>query len=124
MLQFWVALSCLFKVNCPLVGPGPIGRLPFLGVFLRDFSPYLRDCWRKPWNIPNGLVDKSDQGLNLAPPVYQLWAQNRFATDRDALLWNLLSNELSLKKLFLLSNKCVTYSSYRTIYSLYYFVIY
>ena len=30
---------------------------------------------RKPWKTPNGQVDMRDQGLNLAPPVYQLSAQ-------------------------------------------------
>ena len=42
-----------------------------VGVFLRDPSPYLREFRRKPRKTPNGYVDKRDQGLNLAPPVYQ-----------------------------------------------------
>ena len=30
------------------MGPGPIGGLPFVGVFLRDPSPHLREFRRKP----------------------------------------------------------------------------
>ena len=36
-----VGLGCRFQTNCPLVGPGPIGGVPSVGVFLRDPSPYL-----------------------------------------------------------------------------------
>ena len=32
-------ISKSFKDNCPLVGPGPIGGMPSLGVFLRNPSP-------------------------------------------------------------------------------------
>ena len=35
-------LVVVFKENCPLVGPGPIGGVPSVGFFLRDSSPYLR----------------------------------------------------------------------------------
>ena len=28
------------KTACPLVGPGPIGVVPSVGVFLRDPNPY------------------------------------------------------------------------------------
>ena len=34
--------------NCPLVGPGIIGGMPSVVVFLRDPSPYLRKFRRKP----------------------------------------------------------------------------
>ena len=36
--QFWLVgwLIVGFKANCPLVGPGPIGRMPSVWVFLRD----------------------------------------------------------------------------------------
>ena len=30
------------------MGPGPIGGVPSVGVFLRDPSPYLREFRRKP----------------------------------------------------------------------------
>ena len=40
-----------FKANCPLVGPGPIGGMPSVGVLLREPTPYLR---RKPRKTPNG----------------------------------------------------------------------
>ena len=46
--------GCRFESNCPLVGPGTIGRLPSVEVFLRDLSPYLREFQRKPRKIPNG----------------------------------------------------------------------
>ena len=32
-----------FKANCLLVGLGPIGRVPSMGVFLKNPSPYLRE---------------------------------------------------------------------------------
>ena len=35
----WLVVG--FKANCPLVVPGPIGEMPSVGIFLRDFSPYL-----------------------------------------------------------------------------------
>ena len=34
-------MGCKIKSNCPLVGPGAVGGMPFVGVFLRDPSPYL-----------------------------------------------------------------------------------
>ena len=30
----WVGLGCRFKANCPLVGPGPVGDVPSVEVFL------------------------------------------------------------------------------------------
>ena len=36
-----------FEANCPLVGPGPMGGVPFVGVFLRNPSPYLCKFWIK-----------------------------------------------------------------------------
>ena len=53
-----------FKANCSLVGPGPIGGMPSVGVFLRDPRPHLREFRRKPRKIPNGYVGKRDQVLN------------------------------------------------------------
>ena len=41
------------------------------GVFLTDPSPYLHEFRRKQRKTPNGQVDKLDQILNLAPPVFQ-----------------------------------------------------
>ena len=35
-------VGCRFESNCPLVGPGTIGGIPSVGVFLRDPIPYLR----------------------------------------------------------------------------------
>ena len=40
--------GCRYESNCPLVGPGSIGGLPSVGVFLRDPSPYLAEFRRKP----------------------------------------------------------------------------
>ena len=72
---------CRFlKVNCPLLGPGPTGGVPSVGVFLRDPSLYLRKFRWKPLKTPNYKVDKHDWRLNLEPPVYQLWVQNLSAT--------------------------------------------
>ena len=36
-------IGCRVKANCPLVGPGPVGGVLSMGVFLRDSSLYLRD---------------------------------------------------------------------------------
>ena len=35
-------VGCRVKANCPLVGPGTVGGVPSVEVFLRDPSPYLR----------------------------------------------------------------------------------
>ena len=43
-----------FEANRPHVGPGPIGGVPSMDVFLKDPSTYLREFWRKPRKIPNG----------------------------------------------------------------------
>ena len=40
-------VSCMDKVNYPHVGPGPMGEMFSVGVFLRVPSPYLREFWRK-----------------------------------------------------------------------------
>ena len=42
-----VGLGCSFKVNCPLVGPGPIKGMSSVGVFRRNPSPYLPEFRRK-----------------------------------------------------------------------------
>ena len=47
-------VGCRVKANCPLVGPGTVGRVPSMGVFLRDHSPYLREFLRKSRKRPNG----------------------------------------------------------------------
>ena len=58
-----IILSCVlnggggggsFKANCSLVGPGPTGGVPSMGLFLRNPSPYLREFLRKPRKTPNG----------------------------------------------------------------------
>ena len=42
-------VGCKFKSNCPLVGPGIIGGMSSVGVFLRNPNPYLREllCRKK-----------------------------------------------------------------------------
>ena len=37
-------LGCRIKAKCPLVGPGPVGGVPFLEVFLSDLRPYLSEA--------------------------------------------------------------------------------
>ena len=80
-------------------GPRPIGGVPSVGVFLRHPSLYLREFRRKPRKTPNGLVDKRDQGLNLAPPVFQFWGALKrvIVTTRDTtnISSKLLSNDLN-----------------------------
>ena len=34
-------VDCRFESNCPHVGPVVVGGVPFVGVFLKDPSPYL-----------------------------------------------------------------------------------
>ena len=41
--NIFMSLGCEIKANCLLVGPGPAGRVPSVGVFLRDPSPYSRE---------------------------------------------------------------------------------
>ena len=57
-----------------------MGWVPFMGIFLSDPSPYLREVQRKLRKTPYGQVDKRNRALSLAPPVYQICAQNRQAT--------------------------------------------
>ena len=52
--KYGLLVGCMFESNCPLVGPGTIGGIPSVRVFLRDPSPYLREFWRKPRKTPNG----------------------------------------------------------------------
>ena len=47
-----VVIDC--KANCPLVGPGPIGGMPSVVVFLRDPSSYFLEFRGKPRKTPNG----------------------------------------------------------------------
>ena len=35
---FVCLVGCRFESNCPLVGPGSIGGVPSVGVFLRDLA--------------------------------------------------------------------------------------
>ena len=39
-MLLYLPLEDLVKANCPLVGPGHVGRVPSVGVF-RDPIPYL-----------------------------------------------------------------------------------
>ena len=66
-----VGLGCRIKSNCLYVKHRSMEGVLFVGVFLRDPSPYLSEFWRKPRKTPNDQVDKCDRGLNMAPPVYQ-----------------------------------------------------
>ena len=36
-------VGCKLKANCPPLGPGPIGGVPLVGVFLWDPSKYLHE---------------------------------------------------------------------------------
>ena len=58
IFYFQCQLSCCwaegFKVNCPLMGPGRIGGVSSVGVFLRDPSQYLSEFRRKLLKTPNG----------------------------------------------------------------------
>ena len=47
-------VDCRVTANCPLVGPRPVKGVPFVGVFLRDPSPYLSEFRRKPRKTRNG----------------------------------------------------------------------
>ena len=47
-------VGCRFESNSPLVGPGTIGGVHSVGVFLRDSSWYLHEFQRKPRKTPNG----------------------------------------------------------------------
>ena len=78
------------KANCPLVGPGLVGGVPSMRVFLRDPCLYIFEFRRKPQKTPNGYVDKRKGGLNLAPPVYQFRSQNHAATGgaKDRQYWH------------------------------------
>ena len=42
------------KTNGQLMGPGPIGGMSSVGVFLKDPSLYLREFQIKPQKTPNG----------------------------------------------------------------------
>ena len=48
------SVGCRLKANYQLMGPGPIGGVPSVGVFLRNPSPYLLEFLRKPQNTANG----------------------------------------------------------------------
>ena len=39
--EWWCGVGV--KADCLNIGPRPIGKLPSVGVFLRDPSPYLRE---------------------------------------------------------------------------------
>ena len=42
-----------FKADCLTKGPKSMGRVPSVGVFLRDPSPFLQEFRRKPEKTPN-----------------------------------------------------------------------
>ena len=46
-------LSCRIKASCLHVGPGLVGKVPFVGVSLRDTNPYSCDFRRKPRKTQN-----------------------------------------------------------------------
>ena len=48
-IEFNIGLVVVWRVkfNCPLVGPGTIGGMPSVGVFLRDPKPYLTRVSKK-----------------------------------------------------------------------------
>ena len=50
----WVGLDDRFKANFLLVENEPTGGVPFVRMFLRDPSSYLREFRRKPRSTPNG----------------------------------------------------------------------
>ena len=64
------------KANCPLVGPGPIGGVPSVGIILRDFRPYLREFCRKPRKTSN--QPRIEPGTSCLPalsaePLFHWW---------------------------------------------------
>ena len=40
-------LGSRVKASCPHVGRRHRGEMPFVGVYLKDSNPYLREFWRK-----------------------------------------------------------------------------
>ena len=66
----WLVVGCRVYDRLSHEGPRSLSGMPSGGIFLRDPSPYLREFLSKPRKTPNGLVDKRDRELNLAPPVY------------------------------------------------------
>ena len=83
-------VGCRNKANCLHLGPGFIGRIPSMGVFLRDLSPYLWKFCRNSEKTPNGYVDKHVWRLNPAPPVYLFRVQNHSATGLPKMVQQLL----------------------------------
>ena len=53
-------VGCSVKANCPLVGPGPVGEVSSVGVFLRDPSPYVREFRRNHQTVFDGCRDKAN----------------------------------------------------------------
>ena len=47
-MDTWVELGCRVEANWPCVGPWPTEEVPSIGVFLKDPSSYLSECWRNP----------------------------------------------------------------------------
>ena len=66
------------------MGPGIIGGMSSVGIFLMDASQYLRKFRRKPRKTPKDLVDKRDRKPNPAPPVFQVLSAERSATGKAA----------------------------------------
>ena len=71
MLYIAALVGWSLKANCLLMGPGPIGGVPSMRVFLRNPSPYLRKFRRKPRKTQNGWVDMRERNLKLTLPVFQ-----------------------------------------------------
>ena len=107
-VKSWL-VECRIKAIYPLVGSGPAGGVLSVGVFLRDHSLYLYKFRRKPCKTPKGKVDKHDQGLNLAPTIYQFESRTtlplvrhissgtylvhkHLCFDNQSLLWLILEN--------------------------------
>ena len=70
----------VFKANCPLVGSGPIRGVPSVGGLSKASQPVFTRVSKKTTENSERLGRQARPGLNLAPPVYQLWAQYRSGT--------------------------------------------
>ena len=87
-----VVVVVVFNANCPLVGPGPIGGMPSVEVFLKDLIPYLRDFWKNHGKLRTArlksvtgiltwrLQSSSFECYHSATGVAQLWTQKRSGT--------------------------------------------
>ena len=69
-IKGWL-VGCRLKANSPLVGPGPLGGVPSVGVFLRGPKPVFTRVSEKTTENSERLGRQARPGLNLAPPVFQ-----------------------------------------------------